>query len=328
MGQQKEYGLSIVRLVSMIMIILCHIMQYEGNEACYYLNVGVGIFLFISGYLYGNKEILDVKDFLKKRLIRILPPYYLMLAIIILVNCLKGETISVKGLISSFMALQWYGHIVPNCGHLWYISCILFCYMITPILQWWHGQNEGKTLHRRAMQLGVAVVILQATYSLGGMKQTTTTILPYILGYIFAANRIPQKITKNVRGGVYSGMLIAAVGLYLVMYAVETFGHFRIPGIIKEYYKCVVAMAVTVLLVNWNIKGAFARRLLDFTDKYSYGIYLTHHIFILGSLSVMTLTHRVFVNGLLAFVFAILSGVALILFSEKLTHLLVKRSQL
>ena len=114
----------------------------------------------------------------------------------------------------------------------------------------------------------------------------------------------------------------------MVMYAVETFGHFRIPGIIKEYYKCVVAMAVTVLLVNWNIKGAFARRLLDFTDKYSYGIYLTHHIFILGSLSVMTLTHRVFVNGLLAFVFAILSGVALILFSEKLTHLLVKRSQL
>lgn len=114
----------------------------------------------------------------------------------------------------------------------------------------------------------------------------------------------------------------------MVMYAVETFGLFRILGIIKEYYKCVVAMAVTVLFVNWNVKGAFTQRLLDFTDKHSYGIYLTHHIFILGSLSVMTLTHSVFANRLLAFVFAILSGVALILFSEKLTRLLVKRSQL
>ena len=108
------------------------------------------------------------------------------------------------------------------------------------------------------------------------------------------------------------------------MYAVETIGFFRIPGIIKEYYKCVVAMAVTVLLVNWNIRGSFGQRLLDFTDKYSYGVYLTHHIFILGSMSVMTLSRSVYINGLLAFAFAILSGVVLILFSEKLTHLLVK----
>ena len=328
MGQPKEYGLSIVRLISMVMIILCHIMQYEGNAACYYLNVGVGIFLFISGYIYGNKEILDIKGFYKKRLIRILPPYYLMLAIIILVNLLKGETISVKGLVSSFMTLQWYGHTVPNCGHLWYISCILFCYMITPILQWLHRQNEGKTLYKRVMQLGVAVVILQATYSLGGMKQTTTAVLPYILGYFFAANRIPQQIKKSIRGGVYFGILILAIALYCIMYAAEAMGYLGVPGIIKEYYKCVMAMAVTVLLANWKVRGAFGQRLLDFTDKYSYGVYLTHHIYILGSLSVMALPSSVVLNGLLAFVFAILSGVALILFSEKTTRLLVKRSRL
>ena len=126
MEEQKQYGLSMVRLIAMISIISCHIMQYFGNISCYYLNVGVWLFLFISGFLYGKKDISDVTVFYKKRLVRILVPYYIMLGVIILVNLLQGESITAKELISSILCLQWYGKTVPNCGHLWYISCILF----------------------------------------------------------------------------------------------------------------------------------------------------------------------------------------------------------
>ena len=63
MEEQKQYGLSMVRFIAMISIILCHIMQYFGNISCYYLNVGVWLFLFISGFLYGKKDISDVTVF-------------------------------------------------------------------------------------------------------------------------------------------------------------------------------------------------------------------------------------------------------------------------
>ena len=56
-----------VRFIAMISIILCHIMQNLGNISCYYLNVGVWLFLFISGFLYGKKDISNVTVFYKKR---------------------------------------------------------------------------------------------------------------------------------------------------------------------------------------------------------------------------------------------------------------------
>ena len=322
MEEQKQYGLSMVRFIAMISIILCHIMQNLGNISCYYLNVGVWLFLFISGFLYGKKDISNVTVFYKKRLVRILVPYYIMLGVIILVNLLQGDSITAKELISSILCLQWYGKTVPNCGHLWYISCILFCYLITPILQWICEQNENKSLIKKCMLLVLAVLMLQVIYSLGGMKQATTSILPYILGYFMSFN----KITLNSRGGGYSTViLVISLGLYCVMYVFEALGYFAIPGILLDYYKSIVATAITMFFVQYSFENSFIREIFDFSDKYSYGIYLTHHIFILGSLSVMSLTPCWWINVTIPFLIATITGMVLIWSSDKITVLLRKR---
>lgn len=62
----------------MLMIISCHIMQYYDLELAWWFNVGVQIFLCISGFLYGQKSIDNVTDFYNKRLKKILIPYYLV----------------------------------------------------------------------------------------------------------------------------------------------------------------------------------------------------------------------------------------------------------
>lgn len=48
-------------------------------ELAWWFNVGVQIFLCVSGFLYGQKEIGDIVDFYKKRIKKILVPYYLVL---------------------------------------------------------------------------------------------------------------------------------------------------------------------------------------------------------------------------------------------------------
>ena len=59
MEQKREfdYSIALVRIVSCIMIFLCHYVQILGNpiiaQTAQFFNVGVFVFFMISGYLLG-----------------------------------------------------------------------------------------------------------------------------------------------------------------------------------------------------------------------------------------------------------------------------------
>ena len=109
------------------------------------------------------------------------------------------------------------------------------------------------------------------------------------------------------------------------MYVFEALGYFAIPGILLDYYKSIVATAITMFFVQYSFENSFIREIFDFSDKYSYGIYLTHHIFILGSLSVMSLTPCWWINVTIPFLIATITGMVLIWSSDKITVLLRKK---
>ena len=63
--------MSIAKVVAMFMIVGCHLSEWFGvNIVAMILNVGVEIFLFVSGYLYANKNIGGVKSFIVAQLSR------------------------------------------------------------------------------------------------------------------------------------------------------------------------------------------------------------------------------------------------------------------
>lgn len=75
--KEKDCVLSAIRLISLIFIIVCHIMQYYGFVLAGWFNVGVQMFFFLSGYLHGTKDINNELLFYKKKLLKILPSYYI-----------------------------------------------------------------------------------------------------------------------------------------------------------------------------------------------------------------------------------------------------------
>lgn len=75
----KNYSISFIRLIALLMIISCHIMQYLGMELAFWFNVGVQVFLSISGYLYGQKKAGTIRDFYIRRFRKILIPYYILI---------------------------------------------------------------------------------------------------------------------------------------------------------------------------------------------------------------------------------------------------------
>lgn len=69
----KDYSISYFRFIAMCFIVLCHIMQRDvfstsiagaNIKWAFWFNIGVQMFLFLSGYLYGKKDI-------KRKILRI-----------------------------------------------------------------------------------------------------------------------------------------------------------------------------------------------------------------------------------------------------------------
>lgn len=66
----KNNAISFIRMIAMEMIIICHIMQYYDFVLAWWFNVGVQIFLCISGFLYGQKAIENIARFYNQRIKR------------------------------------------------------------------------------------------------------------------------------------------------------------------------------------------------------------------------------------------------------------------
>ena len=86
--QQESAAISHIRVLAMLSIILCHFLQALNNNYAWLFNIGVQIFLVMSGYLYGNKEIESWSKWYKKRFLRIYVPFILFfIAVLPLYAC-------------------------------------------------------------------------------------------------------------------------------------------------------------------------------------------------------------------------------------------------
>ena len=92
----KNISISVTRVFAMLLIIIGHYFVMVGIYDYQLTGVGVEIFLLISGYLYNGKEIGSTYTWLKNRIKRIFPAYWLSLLIVILLRKILGLSIGIK----------------------------------------------------------------------------------------------------------------------------------------------------------------------------------------------------------------------------------------
>lgn len=140
MSEKKiDRSISVIRLIAFSFIITCHIQQYLNINLAWWFNVGVQIFLCISGYLYGGRDISDDIMFYKKQLVKILVPYYITVIIVIVIQTfLFPQYIDLSIIVRTILC---YGTLAGG-EHLWYIPSILMCYIMTPLLLRYLKHNE------------------------------------------------------------------------------------------------------------------------------------------------------------------------------------------
>lgn len=136
--KQRSTSIVYLRALAAILIFACHVAFIAGAfEASMWLNVGVPMFFIISAYLLSQKNAIshNALSFYRRRIGSIFPSYWIYLACVIVVLFTIGREPDIKSVISfGFGMFGLTGGVLLGQGHLWFITVLLFCYFITPLL--------------------------------------------------------------------------------------------------------------------------------------------------------------------------------------------------
>lgn len=317
---KKDNCISIIRFLSLFMIISCHILQGLQNEFAFWLNLGVQIFFFMSGYLYGKKEIEDYKKFYKNRLTRILVPNIILIIVVLVIDSIFFNIhYSKQFLIANILGFGGFSGTLTSLSHTWFVSYILLCYLITPFLQIIFQEQKASI---KTLFFLITTFILFELYHVTNIN--SAWIGNYILGYYFTKCVKTEKEQKHFFYIIFTlliPMLFTSLTLkYQLMKEIPTL-LLSFKNLICNWEHVLLGSVLFLLLYELfsHIKLKKNQNwLLSFSDKYSYFIYLTHQIFILNHMSILSITNHFVLNIFIIFVCSILSGILLYYINEKI----------
>ena len=298
----QSISLSVIRVLSMCLIVACHITQKYDMPIAFLLNIGVQIFFFTSGFLYGKLEITSIKDFVKKRFTKVYIPYFIVILLLISSYLIFSiENISLKQIVFYLLNIQYFTSPIGGGNHLWFLTVIMLCYAITPFLQ--------RTIKKNSIVVFIGLLLfsiiefgfIQKLYGL------CSSICLYAVGMLIGHNETKKiNITLNILSGIVVGGL----------FSIFTWEHLTSPDY-KEYSTWLhFSLGIFIFITLYNILPLFINekreyKLLKQADSVSYEVYLVHHPIILGPLSLLLITPYNSVNIIIVITLTLIMAYAL-----------------
>ena len=293
-----DYAISTIRLVAMAMIVLCHIMQYYDFFLAWWFNVGVQIFLCMSGFLYGQIKITKVTRFYKKRLTKILIPYYLVVIPFAIAEfAFAADYITVR----KFIEALFLHSTLKGAGHLWFIPTILVCYLITPLLQVYRSEYvRDKTSWIIVLVCGVTVVSIYTEFFNAFFNPAWISC--YLIGYGLGVNEREGFLQKSHLLALFGCAALMGNSIQIYFEYVRKIS-FTGKGVVYDYNHVLLGISLFLLLKIFLEKKNFQKykSLLMVSDKYSYEVYCVHQLIILGPFSLLMVTDKIAINMVLVF---------------------------
>ena len=281
----RDGAISMIRAIALLMIIACHFCQYYELEIAWWLNAGVQVFLCISGYLYGRRKTGDVLSFYGRRFRKILVPYYVTIAVFALCMFIFRSGMAVSDL--GRMVIM--SGTVTGGGHLWFVPTILFCYVLTPLLEKIYTLDciKGKVSFIWVTLLSMAAAAIFCMGFAEGYDQTC--LVCYIIGYAIGAN--------SERGIFRESSLTCFFGLLALMNCLQIYFDYvkhaefsgalsTLYGLWSRYNHVWLGVFLFLLLKRIFSDVPSDSRMLGMLDSVSYETYLVHQFFILGPFSI------------------------------------------
>lgn len=266
--KKRNMTIEYLRAFAIILVVLGHCLSYYSNtvamtrpvkmifELIY--SVHVPLFFFISGYLCHRQE---KKEFIKKKIIYILIPFFVFSVLKILYSgLLSNEFAHAEGVFS-----QIYDAFI--CGNLYWFSYSLFLMFIIMVFFWNFDEKVEKVLISifTIVIIGFNILMLYLKIDIDSLSilqfgKTIRYIPFFTLGYLFKVNYNKYEKFSNVFIYIMAMVLIIVVSIYYYNGA-DTNNY--IAFIIVSFPLMLYLRLVTKMFKNDN-------KILALIGKYSY----------------------------------------------------------
>lgn len=251
---------------------------------------GVTFFFMLSGYLvtYRNSNVAAMKQFYRRRLLRIFPLHWLVLAAMIVVDLALMHKFHYGWDLPLHVALlqSW----IPNVDviynysiHSWFLSSLVFCVIATPLLLKFLDNASRKV----AWGLIIAACIVVAVINVNANEQwhsylyvcPPTRLVDYALGMLLGATmreRATTPKTSVLRATVHELVPLAVLAAFIAFHASGNSVAQQLEHSVLWWLPVsLLLMASTVLNGNEGLIGKFlSLRPLVWLGEISFEIYI------------------------------------------------------
>lgn len=232
----------------------------------------VDIFFFLSGlgcYRSLNKNN-SIPHFIKKRSIRIFPPYYLCLLFAIIVEHALGIEISIKSIIQNIFCISYL--CLNSWLFVWYITALWISYLLAPYLK-----SLADKTNKKWHFIAIVCLLFLFSTSFWSLDQ-----------YIIIFSRIPIFFIGMCIGKLSINDFIITEKhlLYSTIYFIIgcsclTIAYLKYPNYLWAYglywYPFILISPPFCLYLALIIEKIRVLKKLEILGKFSFEIYLIHH---------------------------------------------------
>lgn len=337
---KRDYTISFLRVLSMFMIIICHtVKNYSfiptSEKLGPIFGLGVEMFLLISGFLYGTKEIANYKKQFKKSYFKIwLPAFAVALFWFVIVKTVKYYNISDLTILVYLFNIQGLGWIHPiltppqivEVSHLWFLSVIILCYLLIPILQ-----KHKDFLIKNYLYIFAALYVLSIVCGIFEFRFAYFAI--FITGYMLGARKSAnlKLFSDNKAVKVFTAFCIFILSAFIFVignrYFHETAFYIYSCWLILGFGLAIFGYIFTdtvFFLYSQCTKKVIGSKAFTFVDKMSFYVYLVHSAFCKSDVSVYKAVDNLLFATFLFIALTAVSALILYYLDSKIQKLTVK----
>lgn len=296
-SKKRYWEVDILKSFAILLIILCHIhfFVFQNNlkliEVSTYLSYfGLGLFFFLSGFtLYSNniiETLVDVKKYMKKRIVKIFPLYWLALFSFFILsrftdNSVFENDINAINIVFNIFGLQAFTKIAYIA--MWYIGVILLYYLLYIIIM--YVCKNDLQIVVSSLIMTVILIILYLPLNII-IENAPLYFLIFISGVLSNKyNLFYRSIIKKIIPFCIMLCFISTI-LYIQLYNIHfdanTSIFLKISGYAQGFIYHNVMLITSCFIFYWITNGFLSKinkalsKLFYFISYGSYGTYLFH----------------------------------------------------
>ena len=296
LAKKRYNNLSLYRIVAAILVLQFHIFFVcypESIPGSIYLSKFVQGLTALSGFLLSQKVIYDVKSFYSDKFRRSLIPALLIILSITIWNFIWMFISKDYNFFNHFVGYRAYnGRLLIQFGNYYYIFYILFCYLITPLLQ--KSKIGG---------IFIFIIVALVETSVSRWIEPLYIVSAYILGYYIGKFTFNSFIGKyRWTDLIHFAICITATALTIVYSIIlSSMTHTRIIliGVNALYALFGVFSMLTFLMLFKFFNNLPEIRI----DKLSYTFFLFNQIFMVGATDITKVLNSPFEMNVVVLLF-------------------------